>query len=379
MSKYQITLTPVDKFFFGGDMTFSVGAKELPKNWKEIKDEKVKAKIKGQVEENTRYSSYIIQSSMFPQQTSLLGMLRFLILRNNKEAFKDGKIIDNDKAKELIGGRSFMVNECNDFKTIKGLGHVRIRKTENGQSSDLEFAPLFKELDFEHTSMGVYNLHDTCIPLLTKDEYDAKNGIEVKLTDGKSHVKLEDDKDSVFVKDRRVGINRDIKTGEVEDGALFKQISYRFNNDTSTNYCFVFTAEIEDCIPFETYNGQIVTVGADNSQFVIGITQDVKANNGIEPYKNAIWLLSPTFLTRAEAQTAKFAITRLMPFRFLKSEMDKVKSYNVLSRDMVRSERYELYAPGSVFYFGNEDQKQKFIKLIESKEEFRQIGYNEYK
>jgi len=33
MSKYQITLSPVDKFFFGGDMTFQVGAKELPKNW----------------------------------------------------------------------------------------------------------------------------------------------------------------------------------------------------------------------------------------------------------------------------------------------------------------------------------------------------------
>ena len=363
MSKYQITLTPVDKFFFGGDMSFQVGSNEND-------------------EFNSQYKSYIIQSSMFPQQTSLLGMLRFLILRNAGETvFKDGKIVDKERAKKLIGCRSFMVNESNDFKTIKGLGHVRICKTENGQASYLEFAPLFGELNFEQASIGAYNLHDMCIPSLTKDEYDAKKGIEARLTDGKAPIKFEDDenKNCVFVKDRRVGINRDIKTGKVDDGALFKQISYRFNNDENISYSFVFDAEIEGSIPFESYSGQIVSVGADNSQFVIGITRDVKENDAIRPYEKALWLLSPTFLTRAEAQTAKFAITRLMSFRFLKSEMDKVKSYNVLSRELVRSERYELYAPGSVFYFENEEQKQAFVKLIESKKEFRQIGYNEYK
>ena len=362
MSKYQITLTPVDKFFFGGDMTFQVGTEKKDKF-------------------NEQFSSYIIQSSMFPQQTSLLGMLRFLILRNAGEAvFKDGKIVDKAKAKELIGSRSFMVNEDNDFKTIRSLSHVRVRKTENGQSTDLEFAPIFKELNFDKASLGSYNLHDTCIPSLTKDEYDAKKGIEVNLTDGNAPIKLEDDenKNCVFVKDRRVGIDRDIKTGIVEGGALFKQISYRFNNGKAS-YCFLFDAEVEDSIPFETYSGQIVTVGADNSQFVIGITRDVKTNDAIKPYEKALWLLSPTFLNRAEAQTAKFAITKLMPFRFLKSEMDKVKSYNVLSRELVRSERYELYVPGSVFYFEDEDHKKAFIKLIESKKEFRQIGYNEYK
>ena len=110
MSKYQITLTPVDKFFFGGDMTFQVGAKELPKNWNEITDENERARIEKQVEDNTRYSSYIIQSSLFPQQTSLLGMLRFLILRNYEDVFKEGQIVNKDRAKALIGERSFTVN-----------------------------------------------------------------------------------------------------------------------------------------------------------------------------------------------------------------------------------------------------------------------------
>jgi len=369
MSKYQITLIPVDKFFFGGDMTFQVGSNEND-------------------DFNSQYKSYIIQSSMFPQQTSLLGMLRFLILRNaGNSVFKDGQIVDHAKAKELIGGRSFMVNIDNDFKAIKSLSHVRVRRILNGQTADLEFAPLFKELTFNDASLGSYNLHDISIPPLTKDEYDAKEGLSVRLTDGLTDVRLEEDaedeeKDFVFVKDHRVGIDRDIRTGIVDDGALFKQISYRFNNKES-RYCFVFEAEIDEKVPFESYNGQVVTVGGDNSQFVIGITKDVTLNNKIRSYDKSLYLLSPTFLTRSEAMKAKFAVTRLMPFRFLTDRKDNKegdnRTFHILNSKLERSKRYELYAPGSVFYFDDITQKEEFIKIIESKKEFRQIGYNEYK
>ena len=367
MSKYQITLTPVDKFFFGGDMTFKVQSQDNSFN--------------------EQFSSYIIQSSMYPQQTSLLGMLRFLILRNNKDAFKDGQIIDKDKAKALIGGRSFTVNEGdhgeNQFGLIMGLSHVRLlRKGGEGNAAYLEFAPLFGEQDFTKASIGTYNMKDMCIPGLTDKEYKAKEGISVKLTDGKNSYDFKQgedpQKEGVFIEDRRIGIDRNIKTGKVEDSALFKQISYRFNNKHAS-YCFVFDAEVDDSLNLEEYNGQLVSIGGDNSQFVIGISKNDDSKGSIASMNNAICLLSPTFLTRAEAQTARFAITRLMPFRFLKSEMDKVKSYHILSGNLTRSNRYELYAPGSVFYFENEEQKQKFISAIESKKEFRQIGYNEYK
>ena len=124
MSKYQITLTPIDRFFFGGDMTFQVG-----------KDEKD--------DFNERYSSYIIRSLMYPQQTSLLGMLRFLILRNaGEDVFKDGKIVDKSKAKALIGGKSFSVNsghEENDFGMIKSLTHIRIGNFHDEGIEYLEF------------------------------------------------------------------------------------------------------------------------------------------------------------------------------------------------------------------------------------------------
>ena len=360
MSKYQITLTPVDKFFFGGDMTFQVGADENDKF-------------------NSQFKSYIIQSTLFPQQTSLLGMLRFLILRNAGEGvFKNGQIVNKAKANELIGGLSFMVNRHNDFKTIKNISHVRIRRTANGQTADLEFAPLFKELSFAEVSVGSYNINDICIPSLTKKEYDAKKGLDIMLTDGTDRVKLDD----VFVEDRRVGINRDIKTGIVDDGALFKQISYRFNSKKG-QFCFVFDADIDDAVPLESYSGQVVSVGGDNSQFVIGISKTEQSKGNLKSYHNAIYLLSPAYLSRAEARTAKFAVTRLMPFRFLTDREDNSdndnRTFHILNSKLKRSDKYELYAPGSVFYFENEEKKKEFINIIESKIEFRKIGYNEYK
>ncbi len=356
MSKYQITLTPIDKFFFGGDMTFMVGNKE---------DD----------EFNEKFSSYIIRSSLFPQQTSLLGMLRFFVLRNaGEKVFKDGKIADKGKASEIIGKRSFSVNDNhaeNDFGQIKSITHVRIRKSMGGNTSDLEIMPLYSQkVTFKDNSVGVYNFQKTSIPEM--DGYNAKDGLRTMLTDG-------DELMDKFTEDLRVGINRNIKDGKTEDKALFKQISYRFNNKDGAHYCFVFEAEVDDSMLLDKYSGQIVSIGGDNSQFVIGISKDTQNHSEVPSIKDAVYLLSPTYLRREEAQNAIFAITELRPFRFLESEMDKVNSYHILKRQLNRSRKYMLYAPGSIFYFENTSQKEEFIKAIESKQEFRQIGYNEYK
>ena len=360
MSRYQITLTPVDKFFFGGEMTFQIGEDEND-------------------EFNTQFKSYIIKSSMFPQQTSLLGMLRFLVLRNGgSKVFDNGHITNKENAKKLIGKQSFSVNDThceNKFGAIQGISHVRVRRTKDGQTTDLEFAPLFKELTFEKVANGTYNLKDFYMPNLSKEEYNAKDGFCTFLTDGENTYKL----DNVFKEDHRIGIDRNIRTGKTDDGALFKQISYRFNTEEA-NYCFVFEADVDDTVALEDYDKQIISVGADNSQFVLGISKEVKTYGQIKSMTNAIYLLSPAFLSREEARKATFAVTNIIPFRFLSFVMDEVNSYHILKNRTARcNKRYELYASGSVFYFKDETQKQEFIKFLEDKKEFRQIGYNEYK
>lgn len=395
--KYTITLTPVDKFFFGGDMTFQVGNKDD--------------------EFNTQYSSYIIQSSRFPQQTSLLGMLRFLILRNAGDSiFTNNKINDTDAAAKLIGNRSFTVNDSNGenaFGIIKSISHVRILR----DGKELEFAPLFGSLESIGSQNGTYNFGQLKVPDLTKDQYYAKDGLETlliptsdcqtffngyfsimkKRKDIKEKIKEKAKKDEdltpppymlgdIFIEDRRIGIARNINSGKTDDGALFKQISWRFNNKV-VEHCFVFDAIVEDIdLTDNKYNGQLVSVGADNSQFILRVIkkEEVKEadnqDNEVNTGATAVILLSPAFLKRSEVRdNTIFAVTQLMPFRFLESLMEKTDSYHILSRNLTRSARYELYAPGTVFYLGNDGQRKAFIKALNAKQDFRQIGYNEYK
>jgi hypothetical protein len=60
--------------------------------------------------------------------------------------------------------------------------------------------------------------------------------------------------------------------------------------------------------------------------------------------------------------------------------MDEAHTYHILNNELKRSERYELYAPGSIFFFDDDKvNKDAFIACLEAKKEFRQIGYNEYK
>ena len=362
MSKFKITLTPVDKFFFGGDMTFQVS------------NDKVF---------NEQFSSYIIQSMLFPQQTSLLGMLRFLILRNvGEQVFKNNKIVNQTKASELIGDKGFCVkagHKVNSFGKIIRISRVRVER----DGVELDFAPLFGKIGFDGAVAGSLNEHSIKVPNLSKVQYDAKEGLDAVLTDGTNNYKLlkkgEKDDNAVFVEDRRIGISRSISTGKTDDGELFKQISYRFNNEKA-KHCFVFYAEVDD-VDITLYDGQMITVGGDNSQFVIGIKSDDFPSDSASG-NLSVTLLSPTFLARQDvSENIGFAITKLMPFRFL-TDNDKCNadaSYHILNSKLKRSERYELYSPGSVFYFDNETQKKAFEEKINNKNEFKQIGYNEYK
>lgn len=387
---YRITLTPVDKFFFGGDMTFQVGDKE---------DDVF----------NTQYSSYIIQSARFPQQTSLLGMLRFLILSNAEDmVFKDNKIIDKNGAETLIGNRSFTINSnntVNKFGKIKRISHVRISRN----NIELEFAPLFGTIDFNQCTNGTYNIGSLKVPTLSKKQYDAKDGLETllipksdidnyfyeyeKISIARKEKKKKDKPnlpkppyqlDDIFIEDRRIGIARNLISGKTEDNALFKQISYRFNNKEA-DICFVFEVEVED-IALEKYNGQMVTVGGDNSQFIIDIMpiDAIEKETDEDNNAHAISLLSPAYLTRKDVkENSTYAVTSLMPFRFLTDKNDNKnddkRSYHVLNSKLERSDRYELYAPGTVFYFEKDTQRKALVKALKNKEDFRQIGYNEYK
>ncbi|HHT23330.1 MAG TPA: hypothetical protein GXZ87_08495 [Bacteroidales bacterium] len=365
MSKYLITLTPTNRFFFGGDMKFTVNEKA------------------------TEFTSYIIQSNKFPQQTSLLGMLRFLLLSNDTTAFDKSKqeITDKTKATELIGGNSFNPKTNNKFGKIKNMSPCFLQKQCGSHWQNIQTAPADYGMNvrFNDTVTASINGQQVEIPQMN---YNPKEYREpVYLCAGNCEIK----ESEIFQKDIRNGINRDIKTGQVKENALFKQVFYRLNE----GYRFAFEADVEDLSePTEehkditAYNEQLVQVGADGSMFIIGIEKEEnKQNENIEVQEiyeeqenvNGIIvvLLSPSLIKAEDLKSVRFAVTQTIPFKCIQTDVEKTTSYN-REKEERHSNKYNLYDTGSVFYFKTNEECISFVKKLKQQEAFYNIGYNHY-
>ena len=363
MSKYLVKLTPTGKFFFGGDMRFG---------------------INGEKEE---FTSYIIESSKMPQQTSLLGMMRFLLL-SNSELFDtaanaiSGKKADVDK---LIGEKSFTVNadkSANSFGEIASVGPCFVYCKKNGARYFRAPADhLFTTIDWEQTVPTVINGKSVMLPQLKVWD---KEKNEEKLFTGKEYLApyfaapfskgcepIEEEK--LFTEDRRIGIEKDYE-GKSKTNALYKQISYRL----AEGYCFAFEVETEHDISEKKYRNQLVSLGADSSTFVFEAEKIETASQASSKDGTAVVLLSDAYIP--ETPEYSFAINSMRTFRFLETVNTKDASYHRINgkNKPTVSTRYELYEAGSVFYFENAETREKFCKALEERQDFNQIGYNRY-
>ena len=128
------------------------------------------------------------------------------------------------------------------------------------------------------------------------------------------------------------------------------------------------------------YNGQLVSIGGDNSKFIIHFHKeliDYTILSENRTGKEKLVLLSHAYLTAEDIKHVCFAITETQPFRFLKTTVD-TQNYTILSQKVTRSEKYNLYKAGSVFYFNDKDALETLKTALENKKNFRQIGYNQY-
>lgn len=199
MSTYLIKLTPLDKFFFGQKKTFG--------------------------DDN---ANYFVYSSLFPQQTALLGLLRYQLLQiAGEEVFKNNKIQDKEKAAELIGEQSFspFAEKKLQFGIIESLSPVFIIDKKN---KDEYFLPVGRRFQKEKGEDLYELLHlsceDGCPPIFSK--YKSKKGMASCWLSSKSHTLLNEE--DFFTKDERIGIRKDYE-GATNDDAFFRQRYYRFN------------------------------------------------------------------------------------------------------------------------------------------------------
>ena len=352
MNKYVVKLTPQGKYFFGGDMKFSSG---------EGKDDP--------------FVSYIIESFKTPQQTSLLGMLRFLILSNDEKAFDraGNHITDKEAADKLIGKSSFAVNEdksSNEFGEILSIGSCSMYNKVSGKFYFRAARGHEHSVDFSETDIAVVNGVNRIIPKM--EGYNPKNSLEDAYISEDGRVLSGGE--LPFIEDSRIGIDKDYG-GETKDNedALYKQISHRLADD----FCFALEVETRD-VDLSRYSGSIVKLGADDSSFLFEAERGSMVYPQDEGNGFRVVLLSDAYLPETP-DYVRFAVTDVRPFRFLHSDnSENARDYNVKYRQFRSPRRYDLYQAGSVFYFENEEGRAEFCELLDSFKDFVQIGCNRY-
>ena len=157
--RYLIKITPLEPYTFGDDRGFK------------YKDEK-----------GTGKESYLMRSRELPEQTAILGILRYIILRQEGVLRTDFRYTrdERERIKEYIGGRSFsfMDKDELDFGLIKCISpvfitneaeQILIKNPYNNKASKEGYDPIKMSPVTFKTRFGDIFLPDN-------GEYNAKKG-----------------------------------------------------------------------------------------------------------------------------------------------------------------------------------------------------------
>lgn len=348
MNKYIFKLKPIENYFFGGETTFG---------------------------DDRNKQDYFVKSNYYPQQTTLLGMLRFellkyydlLPLRQNKTA-----------AKKRIGEKSFCIeNDKFEFGDIKGISPLFMLHEGIEYYFGNDFAK--KKLKEEN---GKSYTNDKQNKIAFLPDYDPKTYYPEKLI-AKDDTKFFD-LDNIFIEQTQVGIakpERDKnneepnKNEETNEDAFYRQTFYRLAKDWE----FSFIAELNENSNFgitdkNSIFSTIVILGAERSQFYLEIKKTEDDYNSlfkIEDITNAekAVLMCDAKVENTIYNNCKFAITQTQDFRSLifdNSNYAKAKKQAI---------KYNLLKRGSVFFIKNQKEFDNQFNI----DNLKKIGLNNYK
>jgi len=359
---YLIKFKPLGAFYFGGEQTFGSDAE----------------------------ANYFVKSNYFPQQTGILGLLRYeLLLQNGLLNVGKSKKLSPD-AKDLIGETSFHLNGSNtliDFKAIKALSPLFIL---NGDNQNLLAAPFdvrfdnvyetytLSQLPESKTNLKIQAVGLTYIKNEKIRHFSEKDGIKHQfINENKDLFQLHD----IFIENQKIGIH---KAGV--DESFYKQTKLLMKEE------FAFACYVTlDVPPDKNFGSNTIFMGGDKSAFemIVEEVPKMKAPSFNELVFNTsndikkLILTSHAYVNKSIYEHCVFAITEQQSFRFLQTTVADTDAYYNLSKDKskksapFKSEQFNLLKAGSVFYY-KDKQLQGLKNELNKHPQFKQIGYNYY-
>ncbi len=348
-TRYLVRLAPIDAYFFGGEVTFG-----------ELKNEN-----QNENQEENQKQNYLVKSNYLPQQSALLGLMRYEILHQNELLFVKGKAKEGTKTKveELIGDKGF---DPKDFRSsygiIKRISPIFIENQGVYYTRMPLDAGINVTLD---NKMAYYNGIDKPLPVLKGYDYKEYDNYCYWCSDNISNKIKESE---IFIETERIGIQKN----RTED-AFFKQTLISLKE----GYNFAFTVDIDNKLEEET---TIATLGGNQSRFKMEIIECTSENN-LENFdfckyfaplasKNRILLLGDAIIPDAIRDKIDFIWGNCIENRYIVRTVDEGHSWG---KPKKTEALYHLQSRGSVIYH------KKGIAAIKpelSNDSYQTIGLN---
>lgn len=384
MAHYLIELKPISSFFFGTEDSKS-------------NDEKV---------------NYFQRSAYFPQQTALLGMMRFQLLKQ----YGLLPINDNtDRAYRLIGEKSFHVSsELPSFGVINSLSPLMLLKDDNKEEAYYLFDKSYVRYSDEEkrvklklemnnqASLRSENHNIPAMPLLVLDrngepsvKYIAKYPFvsefdtvqRNKAKEGKTEMhSLFHSKEQVGIEKSPDGVTKEDAYYKMEYKTLEKEWKFGFVLDLNDDLIKKFVEDSK-----KDLKGDFVVLGKERSTFKMSVTKIDKKkrdallgqseieypqdNNG-EMYK--ISLLSDTYIDDEKKfyEHTSFANIDTIDFNNIFFEVSgKDNRYDSKPK---KGGRRKLIKRGSEIFTKEPETLIRMIKEDEKARCFYKIGYNHF-
>lgn len=363
---YEVTLTPLEPYFFGGEKSFF------------------------KAPESSDSQEYYVRSNMYPQQTALMGAMRYLLLEQN------GLLpihAHRDDAVELIGKESFNMAESRSqtFGTIKEMSPVFF-KNSNGWFRETERGKgltLIPQLKSEAAMAGRPASGGEAILL---SGYKAKAGIERTWINANGVQIKEDD---ILQRAEQVGIQKNREEGDEE--AFYKQVYIKLK----MGFAFVFQMTLQENERYVldapktgqrqiVFTDAVITMGGERSPFNMQV-KEVKGLNyvnmlAVSDRSNApkMVLLSDAIVSPEALDGCKFALAETVDFRQLRTTVKNTENYYRRSKDgkavlteVARSNKFKLLERGGVLYFHSSEDMEAFAEVLKRHPAYC-IGYNHH-
>lgn len=353
-NRHLVRLIPLGRFFFGSENTFSAS----------------------DAVDKTVITNYLVKSRKYPQQTTLLGMLRFQLLMKEKKLQDDW-----DEKRKLIGGVSFDGGQTTKWGVIDSISPLFLMKGADKYIIAGRHQQFYKNDNKEElvslTPKALYNAKsDYQNELQIFTDYNPKeheSELWASTNNENDFLKPID----IFEEQFQVGITKN-RQGKVDDDAYYKQYSYKFITD---DLAFGFYVDFDESSLFSN-DPMMVSMGGDQSLFQMTITKDKDADifeRADSRGTNALILLSDAYCESSEIlKLCNAAMTRSVDFRYLKTSTETISFYSRSDKksDMQRSVKLNLLERGSVLFSDNVDE---LAKILDRYTAYKNAGFNYYK